>query len=440
MRSENGAAENDEEAQYIREPSHPAALRWLVAEPSQVLPCGVNFTNDNAITGARVPLKGCVRHMNRSLTLLAIALTLVAAAAFAPTAAKKVAAMPVFAQAYGLDCKACHTEVPSLNAYGRYVQRSMYAGLDPSGYKKENPLWLGEQVNYATTQAPEYQVGNVAIHAVGVYNNWTFHVQQWIVQNNQTGDLDTAWVSYNGLLKGNAHLVLGKMPGPGPSFWSQWSDVAPFAAPSIVVGEHAQSFASNRWGAKFSYGDSNFMAEGGYFGSGAGLGGATQWGASADNGVDKGWQYHVAFQRPDKPVSIGFVGNNGSVPLAEGGYDRYAAYGAYAQADPTPHLPGALVYYQVGYDDNPMAAGISAHSTAYTAEVFFPVFGRHESILGVRDEMTNDGMGTINHTGAVDLGFRVYKYLHADVEAGLANGTTPVWGGYLWWTQPFGRF
>jgi hypothetical protein len=39
-------------------------------------------------------------------------------------------AMPPFAQAYGVQCNVCHTQVPALNTYGRYVQRTGY-GLAP---------------------------------------------------------------------------------------------------------------------------------------------------------------------------------------------------------------------------------------------------------------------------------------------------------------------
>jgi hypothetical protein len=38
-------------------------------------------------------------------------------------------ATPVFAQAYGLQCTACHTQMPMLNAFGRYIQRTGYAAL-----------------------------------------------------------------------------------------------------------------------------------------------------------------------------------------------------------------------------------------------------------------------------------------------------------------------
>jgi hypothetical protein len=378
--------------------------------------------------------------MVRSTKLLVIALGLLAAAAFTPQAAKQVSAMPTFAQAYGLDCKTCHTEVPSLNAYGRYVQRTMYAGLDPAAYKKEIPIWMGETVGYSSTGAPEWQAGNLEVHAVGVYPNWTFHVQQWIWQGNAPGGLDTAWVSYNGLLHGNGHIVLGKMPGPGPSFWSMWSDVSGFAAPAITIGEHTQALSANRWGGMLAYGTDKYVVQAGYYGSQEDLNGAGDWAATPINSLDKGYQFNAEFQRPDKPVSVGLVGNIGSFPLAEGGYDRYNAIGAYGQVDPTKRMPGALFYYQIGNDDNPIAAGIGARSTAYSAEVYFPILARHETMLGFRREMTNDGMGNVINTGEIDLGGRIFKYLHADVEAGLATGGTPVWGGYLWYTQPFGQW
>ena len=377
--------------------------------------------------------------MNRPTKLLIVALALIAAAAFAPTAALKVAAMPTFAQAYGYDCKVCHTQVPSLNTYGRYVQRTMYAGLDPEGYKKEIPIWGGESVNYSTGQSPYWQVGNLAFHAVGVYNDVTFHVQQWVTQANNLGDLDTAWVSWNPH-NANLHVVYGKMPGPGPSFFSQWSDVAPFAPPQMAIGEHTQALSSNRWGGALNYGDQRWYAFAGYYGSGAGLGGATQWTATPENGIDKGFQWTAAYQPSNKPVSAGFVGNTGTVPLAGGGIDHYWAVASYVQADPTPRLPGLIAYYQIGYDGNPVETGVGARSTGYSAEVYAPFLAHWESNIGLRAEMTNDGMGNVIHTGEIDLGFRIMKYIHADFEAGLANGATPVWSGYVWWTQPFGKW
>lgn len=54
----------------------------------------------------------------------------------------------------------------------------------------------------------------------------------------------------------------------------------------------------------------------------------------------------------------------------------------------------------------------------------------------MRAEMLNDGLGTMTHGGNIDYSFRIYKYLHAFVEAGLAQNSTPAWRYQLWWSTP----
>jgi hypothetical protein len=108
------------------------------------------------------------------------------------------AAVHDFAQAYGVDCSKCHTAVPTLNAYGRYVQRSQYAYLDGPVLKKALPLWVGYQANYdSQANAPDtHKVvwGNVAIHADGlIADNWSYHVQQWLQNDNQGGVGELWW-------------------------------------------------------------------------------------------------------------------------------------------------------------------------------------------------------------------------------------------------------
>lgn len=167
----------------------------------------------------------------------------------------RVEAMPPFAQAYGVDCNTCHTQVPGLNAYGRYVQRTGYASLDPHVLHRAFPFWLGEQLNYDST-APNTtpQGGNVALHAVGgIGNDFTYHAQQWIWANNGAGDLDTLWLAYNNVLHRDGHIFVGKIESPGPSTYSMWTDIAPFSTPEMIVGEHAYQLDANRWGAKINF-------------------------------------------------------------------------------------------------------------------------------------------------------------------------------------------
>jgi hypothetical protein len=346
--------------------------------------------------------------------------------------------MPNFAQALGVDCSTCHTQVPQLNSYGRYVQRSMYAVLDAKTIERVVPGFF-EVIPFYDSQDPSFphqvQLGNMDVHADGgIGADVTFHGQLWAYQNNAPGGLDTLWASLNHIGNADTHFVVGKMPVPGPSFFSQWADLSTFAGPEITVGEHAQQLDANRWGAKFSYTPSKYVAEIGWYGSNADLNGATDYSSDTDKTV----QWRVAAAQPNKPLEYGVYGNVGSYPLAEGGVDHYSATGLYLQVDPTKHFPGALALYQFGNDGN-SGGGLAAHSTAESVEFYWPPFKGKEILVGVREDITNDGLGNVTHSGNLDLNFRIVKYVHATFEAGVANGDTPAWRGQILWSQPFGQ-
>jgi len=162
------------------------------------------------------------------------------AATFVIVDARPLQAMPPFAQAYGENCETCHTAVPALNAYGRYVQRTGYASLDPGTIHRAIPIWIGENPTYDSMGSPKTVAGNFAIHAVGyIGDDWTFHAQEWLVNNNQGGFADTLWVTYNNLFHRDGHLFLGKIQAPAPSPYSQWFELNGFATTGMTSGEHA---------------------------------------------------------------------------------------------------------------------------------------------------------------------------------------------------------
>ncbi len=384
------------------------------------------------------------------------AIFLTAALAFmAPT---RATAMPIFAKAYGLECSACHTLVPGLNAYGRYIQRTGYASLDRDVLKDHLPFWLGEQINgdstggvSANSDSAKVSAGNVAIHAAGyLAPDITYHVQQWLLQNDRTGgSLDTAWLTYNNLFHRDGHLFVGKIESPGPSPFSQWFDLSSFATPEIVVGEHAYQLDANRWGARFAYVHGLWDLEAGWLASTNGLPSGADFHTSP--GTDKTFQWKVANASGDRPYEVGLYGSSGSFIVSTGDVDRYTSGAAYFQLDPNSHgVPGVLTMYQIGNDTNP---GLdpdgnqlgAARSRAFSAELYEPLFD-NTTLIGYRTEYTDDGLGTITHFGNVDFAFTVphVQYLHGYVEAGLGahSGTEnggPAWRWFLWWTTPLGR-
>jgi hypothetical protein len=357
-------------------------------------------------------------------------------------------AMPNFAQAYGVPCSTCHTAVPALNAYGRYVQRSQYAYLDPLVLKKAVPLWVGYQANYdSQAGAPDtHKVvwGNLAVHTDGVAGDWSWHVQQWLVNDNQGGPLDTAWVSYNNLFKHNGYLEVGKLVVPAPSPYSQWFEVAPFAVPEVTIGEHTYQLDATRWGTKVGYLNGSLSVDAAYVGSDEDLNGATDF--TPPNG--KTLQYRAAFMRPKNPFEAGVYGASGTLQVSDGLTDRYSAFAGYLQRDPTNHIPGVFFVYQTTHDSYPMAGAIApANGRGYTLDIYEPIV-KDTVVVGFRREMTDDGMGTVTHYGNVDLTIQLAKYLRLYTEAGLSgsnpgNGVTrigtPAWRAFIWWTMPIAR-
>jgi hypothetical protein len=363
-------------------------------------------------------------------------------------------AMPQFAQATGLQCSACHTLVPLLNAYGRYVQRTAYQEVPRDQMVKTFPIWLSEQLNYDSTSqldaVPQFDAGNFAVHAVGYAAPYvTYHGQVWAWQNSMPGGVDTLWAAYNHVITSDAHLFVGKIVTPGPSFYSQtFSLDGPFASSSLI-GEHnwGDTF-SNRWGTKASFVRQGLDIEAGYEFSTDDLNGITDF-----NPGDKTFFWKAAYATPKSPLEVGLFGSVGTIPVSTG-KNSYNSIAAYAQLDPGKHfVPGFYAVYQAQYDSNPgldvnMNVLPALHTQGFSAEVF-ELLLRGNVLLGFRHDF--NGLGPTNQPtysgNAVDLAFNVpihnFPYLHGYFEANLGANSSlygitggPQWKAQLWLTIP----
>ena len=365
-------------------------------------------------------------------------------------AVRPTSAMPNFAQAYGMDCQVCHSVVPALNAYGRYVQRSGYASLDAKTVQRANPIWIAENPTY-NSSSPPVVWGNLAIHAAGfIGNDFTFHLHQWVYLGDTPGPTDTLWITYNNIFHRDGHLFVGKVEAPAPSPFSQFFDLAGFNAPAITVGEHVWPFSSNRWGSKIDYARGWFNVDVGYFGPTGdvtGTGGAGDWGPSTEKTV----QWHVSDGLGFKPLEFGAYGGVGTFPTSDGKIDRYNGAAGYIEVDPTRGFPGALVIYQRGHDSHPGVDPAtflpfnSTTSTAYIAEAWEPLF-KDQLIVSYRHEYLNDGLGNLSHfdyiNGAWFASHHVADHnangLIVTFQASLNQGTTPTWQGQIWYVTTIG--
>lgn len=381
------------------------------------------------------------------------ALAVLAAGMFAVPPAS--VAMPVFAQATGLQCSACHTMVPLLNSYGRYVQRTAYSAIDRDQLVKTIPLWLGESVNYDSTAGagsgtPRFDGGNLVVHAVGyAAPDITYHAQQWIVQGSAAGGLDTLWVAENHLFGPDAHVFVGKVQSIAPSAYSQTFDIDGPMASSTVVGEHDWSATyGNRWGTRVNVVHNGLDLEAGYLLSSDDLNGVTDF-----NPGERTFQWKAAFAKANSPIEYGAFGTRGSLPVSTG-IDTYSSAAGYVQLDPSKSgLPGVLAIYQSARDTNPgmSPSGFAfapSSSRGFSTELFQPFF--HQNVvLSVRHDFNDAGAtGGISNGNAINAAFNVpgTSYLHGYVEANFGANSAltgasggPTWKGTLWLTVPLAK-
>lgn len=369
-------------------------------------------------------------------------------------APKMSSAMPEFAQATGLQCSACHTMVPLLNSYGRYVQRTGYAAIERAALDKTFPIWIGENMNYDSTAGnqtgtPQFDGGNLAVHAIGyAVPDVTYHIQQWIYQGSQSGGLDTAWVAYHPNFLNDVHLFVGKILNPAPSPYSQNSDIDGPLASSTVVGEHDYSATyGNRWGTKVGYVGKSLNVEAGYFLSGFDLNGINYFGPG-----DKTFQWKVSLAQAKSPFEVGVFGSNGSLPVSTG-LDWYASQAGYVQLDPGQNYrPGIQFIYQRQSDSNP---GMDPNGNQYLPASSYgmsyevsELLLQGNVLLSYRHDMNNAGItGNYVNGNSVNVAFNIpipkFPYLHGYLESQLGGssalaGTTggPQWKAMLWLTVP----
>ena len=354
---------------------------------------------------------------------------------------RRTDAMPNFAQAYGVPCSECHVQIPALNAYGRWVQRTGYSGLNPHVLQRESPIWVDYPVGYSQ-QAPNaasWDIGSLGLHADGAFGSpkseWTYHVQQWIWESSQAGGVDTAWIAYNNFFNGAGHVFAGKLEVPAPSEFSQWLDVTGLSVNSsaeITVGEHAYQLDANRWGYKFAYERGSLDAQVAYATSGADWSGFNNY----DWTQDKTLQYKLAFANRSNPLEAGYYGARGSWPLSEGGFDQYYTNGFYAQRDPTNGIPGFLTTYQMNHDSNPGLGAPSAGSNGFSYELYDNLGKR--ALVSVGEQFTNDGLGNHTQIGNIDASYHITRFIVVYAEEAMAVGQKPTWNGLVWFMLPTG--
>jgi len=389
---------------------------------------------------------------------------------------ERPSATPVFAQAYGLNCTVCHTQMPTLNAFGRYIQRSAYAPLNPKTLEHALPIFVFDIGSGYTAQSgqpqQDYRV-NGPLHTTVFQANgalgqaFTYKVEQLIVAGGQTGFLDETWIAYNNLLDRKGHLFVGKLPEINLDEYADGvlDDVNISELPSVAVGDHAYDpdYDGGRWGAKFNYVGGKALVQAAYLGNPTR---ASSFGDAYDYSIaaDRSFQWRVAYADPSNPWEIGVFGESGasgftgSALLPGVNVDHYNVVTPYVNKDPRPGSPGFRVEYATATDSNPgfvAPAGASkgglqkigpTDSSWIIGSAYQMVLHDHGMLI-VTYYHTNQALNETGFTGLVHpegpqtgvvpgLSYAIDSYVRLYTSVYVAKDQKPTFSINMWLTPP----
>lgn len=322
-------------------------------------------------------------------------------------------AYPTFAQAIGVKCSMCHTMVPELNAYGRYLQRTFYAPIGNQTMKDTLPVWFWLQsignskggLSKAQPNAKDIPYGADYIYFVGFAGpDLTYRVENTFISDdvftNQASGPETSWLAYHA---GYLHLQAGvDYPGPVPAFLANPSDYeAAFALRHLAIGKHSYNLINRRLTFRADYEKGPIDVEVAWRG---GTNSPLSFGSPSDFSIQPGTdrafpQWKVAYAPPGKPYEFGDFGILGTYvgTLKPTKIDHYWDNAPYFQLDPGfafKGSPGVMAYYAWGHDSNPSIAVFPPGGPTYHAgalELMEPIF-KGAAVLNVRKEVVDTGL------------------------------------------------
>ncbi len=356
---------------------------------------------------------------------------------------KSASAIPVFANGQGgVNCGLCHTAVPHLNSYGRYVLMTNFSrGLNKHLQMMQNgslPVALEVTANASNPPAPILPgVSSAIVQFLAggfVGPDVSYFASVPVVTGGfPAGSVDQIWGAYNGFSHGNGSLQIGRFPTPIFAPWtSQSLSLSGYAVATLPVGLNGSTLADNRWGASYTQ-----MGHLGLIGNVSYLTGAAPIErAFSSAGEGTAWSASIQYLSPESRWSGGLAGLRGSYPLPSGANDPYTRAAALVSYGGERYQLTAMG--TVGHDNNPNdGASPSATSHGTSLEyIYGPLSWVH---VDLRYEHTDDGLGnsTVNYISAAAFSLRPNLVL--TVENLVGAGKSPVQKYQLLWAGPWYR-
>lgn len=342
-------------------------------------------------------------------------------------------AIPVFANGQGgVSCQLCHTAVPQLNRYGRYLlatnfSRGLNKHLQMLGNRRD-PIAVELTANASHPSLP--MLPSVTsdvdqfLSAGFLGSSVSYFASMPVVSGGfPSKSVDQVWVAFNGFSHDTGSLQIGRFATPMFAPWmSQSLSLSGYGIASLPVGMNASTISDNRWGLSYTQlGHLGTVANVSYL-RGAGEGAA--WTGS--------WQYIS----PESRFSGGVAAMSGYYPLPSGARDRYERATALVAYNGNRY--SLMGMGMLGRDANPNdAIGGTAASRGVSFEsIYGPRPWLH---VDFRYEHLNDGLGTQTENYISDVAFSLQPNIVLTLENYASAGASSTMKYQLLWAGPWYR-
>jgi hypothetical protein len=132
-------------------------------------------------------------------------------------------ALPIFAHRYGLACQACHTTVPTLNAFGHYFLKH---GFRLPGGRGTFPLTVKTQLTYSSAETggpgegpplPKAIVDEIELLSAGsIGRDTSYYLEQYVVDGGFPGWPRDMWVNFDRYIRSDDPI--------GPAFHAKFGE------------------------------------------------------------------------------------------------------------------------------------------------------------------------------------------------------------------------
>ena len=298
-------------------------------------------------------------------------------------------AIPMFAIRTGASCDLCHTTFPGMTNYGMMVMMSNFAMLphDAAHYPGITSLVFSEQFDSAPdVGVPKLHTDNLGFLSGGfVGRDFTYYLEQHVIDNGFVGGTDQFWMSYNNLFSGTGALQFGKFHTPFPFMPAHRITLAPYETTSYTVGENDFNEDDSHWGVTMSQMQGTLMYGLSALGGNDLIGnGAFALAGDHNHSID-----FSLMTMSDQPLNYGIGLIKGYAPLSEGGFDPFSRDAVYLQYRPAG-AQGLLQFQvvgQLGYDANPTATNVAVHTRGGFVEAQYEL--PHKNFMVLRWDTQN---------------------------------------------------